>query len=410
MEENVRWWKENGQAIGGEMKKEILGFIHDRWTLGTTTFSISIPAVISIVSAISGKINILWLSLYSLVILFIGSNSLYILLAQEKVPVIEIPGKGYDGKSIAKYPRLVPYGWMGLAISVLLVPVFGLVSPFNQPVIITLYGTSTPPPTITPTPTCTPTDTTIPTFTFTSKPSPTPTLASDATYYMIVLDASEKMKESFHGQSKWDVALHSATTIIDGLDRHAKYGLVVIGGSNSSGLGDPCGDPSTLAVPFSDSETVRDHLNQLQPQGGGSFFTAYIAGKHQLEDLPPDAIRTLIFITGSSDTCEKNDEWADLERILHFSTSVEVYSEIIILDEKRGIETQSIAERLNSLSENVNVQAPQSIPALKQSSTTVINNVDIYVNNATIEIAADNAPNPAPISTPVAILTKIRHG
>jgi hypothetical protein len=174
----------------------------------------------------------------------------------------------------------------------------------------------------------------------------------------------------------------------------------VIGGSNSSGLGDPCGDPSTPAVQFSPSKNVRDHLDQLQPHGGGSLFTAYIVGKNQLEELPPNTIRTLIFITGSSDACE-DDEWQDLERIFNFPSPVEVYSEIIIIDEDTGIDMQSIAERLGSLSESVNVQAPQSISDLEQSSTTVINNVDVYVSQAIINIATDNPISPLPpASTP----------
>jgi hypothetical protein len=213
---------------------------------------------------------------------------------------------------------------------------------------------------------------------------------------MIVLDASSTMNESFHGQSKWEVALNSLNVIINGLNPYAKYGLVVIGGSDSSGLGDPCGDPSTPAIAFSTREAVWSHIIQLQPKGGGSFSTAFTLAKTQLQGLSRDKIGTLIFITGSEDACRGGDVWIDLGKIVPDLDTIRLRSEIIILDED-GLKTQTLADQINSLSENINVQAPQSVQELREiTNVIVINNVTKYIN---IEMAARATEGPRPATS-----------
>jgi hypothetical protein len=357
------------------MKKELLSFIRDRWSVGKTTITISIPTLLAILSIISGRLDILWLTLYIFTIFFVGSNSLNILLAREKLSATAIASSGSTKKSVEKYPRLVPYAKIGLVISILLIPLFGFVSPFNQPVNIFFYGTPTPSPTITPTPAPSP----IPTLTSTPRP------LSDFLYYMIVLDASENMQEAFHGQSKWLVAQNILAEIIKGLNPDAKYGLVVVGGSDSSGIGNPCGDPSTSAISFSTRDTVWNYFTELQPKGGGSFYKAFTLAKTQLEGLSKDDIRTLIYITGAVDACETENEWTALENIVAIpDTTVGLFSQIIILEED-GFKSQTIAERLNNLSENVNAQAPQAIQDVQGGGVTIVNvikNVNNYVSEA----------------------------
>ena len=85
---------------------------------------------------------------------------------------------------------------------------------------------------------------------------------------------------------------------------------------------------------------------------------------------------------------------------LNDATGVKLYSEIIILDEKGGFTAQSLMQGISDRSRNVNVQVPQDITALQQASTTVITNVNMYINDT---IA--NYPTLTPVITPTLTLT-----
>ena len=171
-----------------KLRDEFLEFIRDRLPQGATRISVPIIVLISIFSTISGRLDILWVSIYIFVVLFILLNSLYILLAQEKLPAIEVPDKGSIARRVAKFSLLIPYARISLIVSILLMPFFGFVPPVNQPVNVLLYGTPTLTPTIILTPTQTLTATPTVTNTFTSTPSATPTPKAQGVYYMIVLD------------------------------------------------------------------------------------------------------------------------------------------------------------------------------------------------------------------------------
>ena len=269
-------------------------------------------------------------------------------------------------------------------------------------------------------PTITPTPTQIPTIapSLTITPSSTPTITPSATvpppasasdYYMIVLDASETMQESFDGRSKWRAALESISIILEGLNPNSHYGLVLVGGSDAGGNADSCGNPSEPVLSFGSKENIQTEISNIQPVGGGSFFNGFVLARRQLEDLPANTVKTLIYNTGSSDACESRNEWSDLERILSLPNAVGLYSEIIILDED-GLRSQTIAEQINSLSENVNVQAPQNNQELRDTTNTnVVDNVTDYVNTETESIASQtpgpvsadpDTPTPTPTFTP----------
>jgi hypothetical protein len=209
---------------------------------------------------------------------------------------------------------------------------------------------------------------------------------------MIVLDASQTMQESFGGRSKWQAELESLSTILSGLQPNAHYGLVVVGGSSVNDPADLCGKPSAPALPFSSKEDLITQVNQLQPQGGGSFFNGYVLAKRLLKDLPANTVKTLIYITGPTDACESRDEWNDLQKTLSLPSDVNLYSEIIVLDEN-GLRSLVRAEQINSLSVRVNVQAPQNLPELQSvTSAQVVTNVNNYVNHEMEARASEVAP------------------
>ncbi len=247
----------------------------------------------------------------------------------------------------------------------------------------------------------------------------TSTPKEQGNFYMFVLDASLRMTESFETQTKWDAALRAIDSILVGLEPGANYGLVAIGGASGIGSSDPCGEPSLVTLPFSTREVVGERVTQLQPGGGGSLYTAFILAKNQLETVPENTVRTLIYITGSEDACESKDEWADLERYFRIQgdAGLNIYSEIIIIDSQNGVRSQMIAERINSLSDKVNAQAPQTVFQLLQTNNLVIRNVSNYVNTTIASLPTStptltqtpsvtpSPPSLSPTTSPNVVLT-----
>ena len=383
-----------------KLRDELLEFIRERWTQITTRILVPITVLILSSSAIFGRPDILWLSLYVFVIVFLVINSLYILLAKEKMPAIEAAGRGPKAQSVAKYMLLMPYARIALILAFLFIPIFGFVSPFSQPVDVFLHGTPTLTPTITLTPTQTPTQTLTATFTATLTPTATVTPKVQGVYYMFVLDASAKMTGAFGESTKWDAALESVSAILQGLAPGANYGLVAVGGTPNGADIDSCNEPSSVKTFFSSRQNISDQIGHLQPAGGGSLNIAYSLAKNQFEGLPDNTIHVLIYITGSSDACTSRDEWQELERQLKVKdeASVDVHSEMVILDQDSGFDVQSLAQRLDGLSENVNVQAPQNNAQLQQATDTIIANVANYIAAKVVSLVT-KTPTATPTST-----------
>jgi hypothetical protein len=384
-----------------ERRKEFFEFIHDRWAGARNWTAISFPAIISFLLDIQGKPYVLWVGLYLFLFFIIVINSVYILSLEDKERGLAV---GATVRYSAKYPSLRVPAIGSLAFLFVSTVFIAVVPTFRQPFVYSIIGLPTSTPTITPTITLTFTRTPIPTSTSTATPIPTATPKEQGIFYMFVLDASVTMLESFEAQTKWDAALRAVDSILVGLEDGANYGLVAIGGAPGIGSSNPCDEPSLLSVPFSTSKAdVGGRVAQLQPGGGGSLYKAFVLAVDELDSLPESTVRSLIYITGSEDACENQDEWADLERFFKIrgDARLDIYSEIIIIDERNGIRTQTIADRISNLSDRVNVQAPQTVFQLLQSNDTVINNISNYV-----DITISAFPTNTPTSTPIITSTK----
>ena len=222
---------------------------------------------------------------------------------------------------------------------------------------------------------------TVPTLpTATIVPTITATPASNAIYYLIVLDASELMKSAFGETTKWDAARESVKAILNGLEPDARYGLVVVGGTPSTRGVDLCNEPSAARSFFSTRQKVSDQIAQLQPVGGGSLYTALALAQNQFEGLTSNTIRSLIFITGSSDACSR-DQWQDLERQFKFNADagLDFHSEIVILDDGQDPAMQSLVQRVGAVTQNVNFQLPEDVAQLRETDQLVITNINNYV-------------------------------
>src|SRR6185369_9770324 len=112
------------------LRDEFLEFIRDRWFKVTTGILVPILVLISIYAIMSDRSDILWLSIYTFVVIFIILNALYILLAQEKRPAIEAAGKRPAAQRVAKFSLLMSVARIGLIIALLLIPLFRFIPPF----------------------------------------------------------------------------------------------------------------------------------------------------------------------------------------------------------------------------------------------------------------------------------------
>jgi hypothetical protein len=303
--------------------------------------------------------------------------------------------------------RMVDLALIAIIVTILVASIFSFLESSVRRYLDSL--TPTPTFTSTPRPTLTLTETLLPVSTFTSSPSATTTPEAQGIYYMIVLDASASMLEEFETQSKWEAARHAVESILEALEPQANYGLVVVGSTPLRDTIDPCDEPSRIAVPFSPRDQVQTRISNIAVGGGGSLFSAFVLAKEQFNEAPEGTVHVLIYITGSEDACETEDEWADLERYFEIKgeSGLDIYSEIIIIDSKDGVRTQTIAERISSLSSKISVQAPQTDFQLVQINNGVINNVSNYVDTMIIVSEGGEAPAPLPTRTslPIRILT-----
>jgi hypothetical protein len=392
------------------MKKDSREEIYRYFRDNAAIVAINIPTLstlLAILSGLQGKPYLISLLGYILGFYAVFFNSVYIAFSRQKEIISSTPGQPPEIKYSSKYPSLRKFGFAGMALSVLFIPSIFVFPALHKPVDIFFNGT----PTLTPTQTLTIT----PSATFTL--SPTPRSEADYSYYMVVLDATINMKNSFHGYSMWDAAIKTTNEVLRVLPQKSHYGLVVIGGTDAPGKSSPCEEPSTVTMPFSPQNQVWENITRLTPTGGGSFLSAFLTARDQLLELEPTMSKAMVFITGANDTCEGEDEWEGLKKALEVTDNVKIYSQIVILDEN-GAKSQVIADRINSVSENVNAQAPQTVADIQAGGTTVVsvvNNVKYYVNTyyntvinqipTSIPLSPTNTATLKPGETPLPTLT-----
>jgi len=374
------------------LREEFFELIKESKTRWLGGGGLAISGILAFFTGIQGKPYILKVTVYTLIVTYIFVVSFYVLIARKKTPsVFRISNPSESEKEIPKYQSLRPFGIGGIVLSIALAGLFVLVPPVNEPVRYVINGTPTPTPTQTLPP---------PTATATHR-------ASDYIYYAFILDASESMNETFDGQNKWSTAINAAVSIIDGSNRDAHFALYTVGGSGPNQASDPCLNPSGVEVPSGGWGEVYTRLAQLQPGGGGSFKAAFNLAKTDLQSLPLEAIRSITFITGIEDSCQGRDALKDLKYAIQDIDTIDIRGEIVLLDDD-GARTQEIMDYLNSLSENVNVQAPQTIQVLYNIT---VQNIVVNINKfISIElpkrapespIMTDPPINNTEVSTPV---------
>jgi len=148
-------------------------------------------------------------------------------------------------------------------------------------------------------------------------------------------------------------------------------------------------------VSFSPRASVNGEISQLEPVGGGSMYSAFSLARQEFESLPPNTIRSLVFITAAVDECPSRAEWRELENLVKVmdETGLDFHSEIILLDQELDYDIQLITDRIEIWSKNVVVQIPQNFPMLREASEVVIDNITNYVNDSIV-----NQPTETPVA------------
>jgi hypothetical protein len=200
------------------------------------------------------------------------------------------------------------------------------------------------------------------------------------------------MKGKFDGKSKWDAARETADALLAGLDAGANYDLVVLGGSRKVAGTDSCNEPAFASLPFASPANIGDHLAQIQPDGGGSLYRAFMLGRGQLEALPENTVQSLIFITGGTDSCTR-DEWNELNRQFQFSDDAGTgfYTEIIVVNEKDNPVIQAVASLAGVRFKDIVFNFPHTNSELQQTTGVVLDNINKRVANA-LETTSTQTP------------------
>jgi len=218
------------------------------------------------------------------------------------------------------------------------------------------------------------------------EPPPIP----ETIYYMVVLDASDAMKEPFDMYpSKWIAVREAFQGFYERSNPDSNYGLALIGGQNPQERSrDPCSLPTVPLIPVVSENgkalphkkltlpKLQEQVEGQQPQGGGSMSRAFFLAKNQLEaleSLPLEASKVIVLIANASDTCEGKIDWETLAGEIELVNKIAVRKELILLDVEATQETTAFAEKMNALNDpNMIVQVVQTYNELVMSISFVV--------------------------------------
>jgi hypothetical protein len=243
-----------------------------------------------------------------------------------------------------------------------------------------------------------------------------PNLA-ETTYYMVVLDASDAMKEPFDTYpSKWVAVQEAFQQFYARSHPDSNYGLVLIGGQNPQERSrEHCFLPTVPMIPVvSESGKVlphrkltlpnlQDQIEGQQPQGGASLIRAFFLAKNHLESHKlgePISSMVIVLIANASDSCAGKIDWDTLADTIELANEkIAVRKELILLDMDATQEVTAFADETNAKNDpNMIVQVVSNYYELKLSISYVMER-----NEATVEAlqtaataTAQSEKNPIP--------------
>ena len=250
-----------------------------------------------------------------------------------------------------------------------------------------------------------------------------PTIAGTISY-MVVLDASDAMREPFDMYpSKWAAVQEAFQDFYDRSHPDSHYGLVLIGGQNpQEGNGTTCSLPTVPLIPVVSGNgkalphrkltlpNLQDQVEGQQPQGGGSLSRAFFLAKNHLESLKSDepiSSLVIVLIANASDSCAGRIDWdtlaSEIERV---NRTISVRKELILIDVDASPETVAFAEKMNAMDEaagtyNTFVQVVSNDYELELSVSNVVDRNQDAVEQFQMAATATAQSEASPIIVPV---------
>jgi len=261
--------------------------------------------------------------------------------------------------------------------------------------------------------------------------APRPPIGSQSLYYVVVLDAAERMNTIFEGRTKWEAAQDTALDMLEDTNDHSNFGLVLIGGQSANRDGtDLCKLPSKAIIPITSDDgyvldpgklvksNVTKNIDSQLPTSGGSFGEAFSLATFQMQDLPQGMIKVIIFISDSSDDCKEggeDDEWDILLRKIKAAedTGITVHSEIIVLDESYNPSVEEFAAKVRDMNQvdvqtvgipNTNVEIAHTEEERQQIIIRVEQRIQIFLQQ---QLVAQVTSSPLPPTQMAGFFTEI---
>ena len=232
-------------------------------------------------------------------------------------------------------------------------------------------------------------------------------------YYMVVLDASENMKQTLEGDvTKWSAVQQTFDDFYTRSHELSNYGLVLIGGQNPREENSvPCDSPSVPLISLAKdgrmlpkAEISLSHLKEefqsQKPQGKGSLRQAFILAKNELLNLPPDAIRVMVMIVNANDGCGEKTTWEKLEKDLaDVNGTIKIQKELFLVDTTGDQAVENFADGKNcidnaEITQDTNIQVVDSVLGLQTCIKEMLHKFDELLS-----------PSPTPDMAPSIVVT-----
>lgn len=243
---------------------------------------------------------------------------------------------------------------------------------------------------------------------------PKPPPPDSELYYVIVIDASDRVLKSAPGQpQKWQHIQEAAIDQIRFGTPNAHYGLIVIGGGQTGATLD-CNSPQLLSSSLETTkENAKTYIEQLQPTGGGSLTQAMSVANSELRKLTSTVNKNIIVFSGGGDQCDPT-MWDDFKRFVQTELGDQkVYTELVLLaDETEGIPeevistvntigTASVAKNPDELTKIVDDLIKRILERAEEIAPTVVaEQKTVNANTAVIE----RSKTPVPTTTPTVMI------
>jgi hypothetical protein len=139
----------------------------------------------------------------------------------------------------------------------------------------------------------------------------------------VVIDASARMNEPFHGSaSKWEAAQGAAQEYLEFQSEGANYSVFVVG-ANEQNLTNTCGGLNAPLVPWGlgNRDLAIEQISHIVPNGRSSLMDTLEQARDALVDVPSGETRVVYIVLGGPDECDQAD---------HFGLDIDPWKNLMV--------------------------------------------------------------------------------